>query len=147
MSNFLFDLFSNFALLAIVLIVCHLCNRLIPGATLNGAYISVGLAAAALLLGAVLTFLVFADAQNRYDKFSAPAAFFARTIAYALAAIAALTWCYVGRLLRPTWTDTRSTLVPGGADEVQPGVLTAGPIATTRISIDRIFKSVIAEES
>jgi hypothetical protein len=101
MTNFLFDLVSNLALLAIVLFACHLCNRLIPGAALNGARIFVALASAALLLDAALTFLVFADAQNRYGKFSESGAFLERAGAYALAAIAALAWRYAVRRSRP----------------------------------------------
>jgi hypothetical protein len=66
MTNFLFDLFSNLALLAFVLAACHLGNRLIPGASLNGSHIFAALAWVALLLDAALTFLVFADSQNRY---------------------------------------------------------------------------------
>ena len=89
MANFLFNLVSNLALLAAVLIVCHLCNRLIPGATLNGPHVFVGLALAALLFDAALTFLVFADAQNRYGQFSTRAAFFQRAGAYGLAGLAA----------------------------------------------------------
>src|SRR5579872_4488293 len=78
MTNFLFDLVSNLVLLAIVLSACHLCNRLIPGAALNGAHVFVALISAALLLDAALTFLVFADAQSRYGTFSTPAAFVER---------------------------------------------------------------------
>ncbi|MFM0741339.1 hypothetical protein PQQ51_29235 [Paraburkholderia xenovorans] len=101
MTNFLFDLLSNLALLILVLILSHLCNRLIPGATFNGARIFIGLAATALLLDAALTFLVFADAQNRYGAFSAPVAFFERAGAYASASVAALLWRYAARRRRP----------------------------------------------
>jgi hypothetical protein len=105
MTNFLFDLLSNLALLAIVLIACHLFNRLAPGAALNGAHIFVALASTALLLDAALTFLVFADAQNRYGKFSTPAAFFQRASAYVLAAIAAFAWQYMTRRARAAKTN------------------------------------------
>ncbi|MBK5052439.1 hypothetical protein [Paraburkholderia domus] len=101
MTNFLFDLVSNLALLAIVLSACHLCNRLVPGAALNGAHIFVALASAALLFDAALTFLVFADAQSRYGKFSTSSAFLERAAAYALAAISALAWRYAARRTRP----------------------------------------------
>ena len=47
MTNFLFDLVSNLVLLAIVLSACRLCNRLVPGAALNGAHIFVALVSAA----------------------------------------------------------------------------------------------------
>lgn len=97
MSNFLFDLVSNLVLLVIVLGACHLCNRLVPGAVLNGAHIFVALVSAALIFDVALTFLVFADAQNRYGKFSMPTAFFERAGAYVLAAIAALVLRYMAR--------------------------------------------------
>ncbi|MEZ0602749.1 hypothetical protein ACAX43_11455 [Paraburkholderia sp. IW21] len=111
MTNFLFDLVSNLALLAIVLSASYLCNRFIPGAALNGAHIFVALALAALLLDAALTFLVFADAQTRYGQFSAPAAFFERAGAYGLAAIAALAWQYVAHRTRSSKARTGDTLV------------------------------------
>jgi hypothetical protein len=97
MTNFLFDLFSNLALLAMVLAACHLCNRLIPGASLNGSHIFAALASVALLLDAALTFLVFADSQNRYGQFSTSTAFFERGCAYLLAIIAAFTWRRLAR--------------------------------------------------
>lgn len=111
MSNFLFDLVSNLALLTIVLIACHLCNRLVPGAALNGAHIFVALASAALLLDAALTFLVFADAQSRYGKFSTSSAFFERACAYGLAAIAALAWGYAARRTRHAKANNENSLV------------------------------------
>ncbi|MFM0733279.1 hypothetical protein PQQ52_22650 [Paraburkholderia sediminicola] len=111
MSNFLFDLVSNLALLTIVLIACHLCNRLVPGAALNGAHIFVALVSAALLLDAALTFLVFADAQSRYGKFGASSAFFERTGAYVLAATAALAWRYAARRTRPAKSHNANTLI------------------------------------
>ncbi|HYS66516.1 MAG TPA: hypothetical protein VEN30_22255 [Paraburkholderia sp.] len=104
MANFLFNLVSNLALLATVLIVCHLCNRLIPGLALNGSHIFAALALAALLLDAALTFLVFADAQNRYGQFSTPSAFFQRASAYGLAVVAAFGWRYLSRRPRPAKT-------------------------------------------
>ncbi|WP_144110149.1 hypothetical protein [Paraburkholderia sp. BCC1886] len=105
MTHFLFDLVSNLVLLAVVLTLCAmynwLCNRLrnqpIPGTTLDGALIFVALALAALLLDAALTFLVFADAQNRYGQFASPAAFYERAAAYALAAFVALGWRAISR--------------------------------------------------
>ena len=110
MTNFLFDLVANLALLAIVLFACYLCNRLVPGATLNGAHIFVALASAALVLDAALTFLVFADAQNRYGKFSESSAFFERASTYVLAAIAALAWRDATRRTRAA-EPNNSTLV------------------------------------
>jgi hypothetical protein len=110
MTNFLFDLVSNLVLLAIVLSACHLCNRLVPSAALNGAHVFVVLVSAALLLDAALTFLVFADAQSRYGRFSTPTAFFERAGAYALAAITALASRYVTRRARTVKTN-HDTLV------------------------------------
>ena len=102
MTNFLFDLVSNLALLAIVLIACHVCNRLTPGAALNGSHVFAALALAAALLDAALTFLVFADARTRYGQFSTSSAFLARSAAYAIAIIVALTWRSVVRRNRST---------------------------------------------
>ena len=92
MTNFLFDLFSNLALLAFVLAACHLCNRLMPGASLNGPHVFTVLVLIALLFDTALTFLVFADSQSRYGQFSTPTAFFERACAYLLAIIAAFAW-------------------------------------------------------
>jgi hypothetical protein len=92
MINFLFDLLSNLALLIVVLAACHLCNRLVPGASLHGSHIFTALASVALLFDTALTFLVFADSQNRYGQFSTSTAFFERGCAYLLAIVAALMW-------------------------------------------------------
>jgi len=97
MTNFLFDLVSNFALLAIVVIACHVCNRLIPGVALNGPRVFAALACAAVLLDAALTFLVFADARTRYGQFSTPSAFVVRSAAYALTVVVAFAWNSVRR--------------------------------------------------
>jgi hypothetical protein len=72
-SNFLFDLATNLAILAALLIACHLCNLARPDFALNGGYTYLLLAATALVFDATLTFCVFADAPIRYGKFSAPA--------------------------------------------------------------------------
>ncbi|WP_347880811.1 MULTISPECIES: hypothetical protein [Burkholderiaceae] len=111
MSNFLFGILSNFALLAIVLIACRAYNRLTPGAALNGARVFVALELAALLLDTVLTFLVFADAPNRYAPFCTPTAFFKRVGAYGLAVLAAFAWHYVACRTRPRRTRAGKTLV------------------------------------
>ncbi|MFL9867303.1 hypothetical protein PQR67_24270 [Paraburkholderia fungorum] len=111
MTNFLFDLVSNLALLAIVLSACRLGNRLVPGAALNGAHIFVALASTALLLDAALTFLVFADAQSRYGQFSTSSAFFERGGAYAVAAIAALAWQYAARRVRHAKSNNNALVI------------------------------------
>lgn len=99
MTNFLFDLLSNLALLAFVLTVCHLCNRHLPGASLRGAHIFAALACIAFLLDAALTFLVFADSQNRYGHISTSAAFCERGFAYWLAIAVALASRRIARRL------------------------------------------------
>ncbi|AFT84590.1 hypothetical protein [Paraburkholderia phenoliruptrix] len=111
MTNFLFDLVSNLALLAIVLVACQLCNRLIPGVVLNGSRVFAALALTAVLLDAALTFLVFADARTRYGQFSTPSAFWVRSAAYALAIVAAFAWQGVSRRHRPAKPAPGKTLV------------------------------------
>ena len=111
MTNFLLDFVSNLALLAIVLIVCGICNRLMPGAALNGSHVFVALACAAILLDAALTFLVFADARTRYGQFSTSAAFFTRSAAYGLAIIAAFAWRGFGRRKAPAQVEPSKPLV------------------------------------
>ncbi len=113
MTNFLFDLFSNLALLAFVLAACHLCNRLMPDASLslNGSRVFTVLASIAFLFDAVLTFLVFADSQNRYGQFSTPVAFFERACAYLLAIVAAFAWLHMTRRSGPTQASTGETVV------------------------------------
>ncbi|WP_121319256.1 hypothetical protein [Paraburkholderia sp. RAU2J] len=111
MANFLFDLVSNLALLAVVVIACEVYNRLTPGPAINGAHVFAALALAALLLDAALTFLVFADAQNRYGQFSTPAAFSFRAAAYVIAIVIAFAWHHVTRRKRAAITTTDKTLV------------------------------------
>lgn len=111
MTNFLFDLASNLALLAIVLVACNGCNRLIPGAAIDGSRVFSALALTAMLLDAALTFLVFADARTRYGQFSTPTAFFARSAAYALAIVAAVAWRSFGRRNRLARSTLGKTLV------------------------------------
>jgi hypothetical protein len=90
MSNFLFDLATNLAILATLLIACHLCNLARPDLALNGGYTYILLAATALVFGATLTFCVFADAPSRYGKFSTPDAFVERACAYSVVCALAL---------------------------------------------------------
>jgi len=97
MNNFVFDLATNLAILAALLIACHLCNLARPDLALNGGYTYLLLAATALVFDATLTFCVFADAPSRYGKFSAPDAFVERACAYTLACALAL---YCARRLR-----------------------------------------------
>lgn len=111
MANFMFDLVSNLALLAIVVIACRLYNRFTPGPAINGAHVFAALILVALLLDAALTFLVFADAQNRYGKFSTPSAFCTRAAAYVLALVAAFAWHRVARRKRAAKNRADATLV------------------------------------
>ncbi|SIT42737.1 conserved membrane hypothetical protein [Paraburkholderia ribeironis] len=111
MANFLFDLVSNFALFVIVLIACGLHNRFSSGPALNGLPVFTALALSALALDAALTFLVFADARNRYSQFSAPAAFLQRAGAYVLAIVAAFAWHYVAHRKRPAKASADETVV------------------------------------
>jgi len=111
MTNFLFDLFSNLALLGFVLAACRLCNRRIPGAPLNGSHIFAALACIAFVLDAALTFLVFADSQNRYGHLSTSMAFFERACAYWLAIIAALAWRRAARRSRHAKVSSSEPLV------------------------------------
>jgi hypothetical protein len=90
MSNFLFDLATNLAILAMLLIACHLCNLAWPDLSLNGGYTYLVLALTALVFDATLTFCVFADAPSRYGKFSSPSAFVERACAYTLTCALAL---------------------------------------------------------
>src|SRR6185437_2145402 len=111
MSNFLFDVVSNLALLAAALLVCGLYNRLTAGPAVNGAYVFAALAIAALALDAALTFLVFADAQNRYGQFSKPVAFCQRAAAYLFSIVAGFAWQSIARRKRATRTRADKALV------------------------------------
>jgi hypothetical protein len=97
MNNLLFDLAINLAILTTLLIACHLCNLVRPDLELNGGYVFAILAATAMLFDAALTFLVFADAQNHYGKFSSPSDFVQRASACALVCAIAI---YVARRAR-----------------------------------------------
>jgi hypothetical protein len=85
MLNFLLGLFWNLALLAVVLGMCCALNYLAPHAALDSYRVIVLIAlmaACTLAFDAALTFLVFADAQQRYGQFSTGAAFAGRALAY-----------------------------------------------------------------
>jgi len=97
MSNFLFDLATNLAILATLLIACHLCNLARPDLVLDGGYAYLVLAITALVFDAILTFCVFADAPSRYGKFGSSSAFMDRACAYALTCVLAL---YCARRMR-----------------------------------------------
>ncbi len=111
MTHFLFDILSNLALLAVVLIACHLLNHLIPGTALDGRHVFTALMIAALLFDAALTFLVFADARHRYGEFSTPGAFLERASAYGFATLAAFAWRFVARRLHVGKVRSRKVLV------------------------------------
>ncbi|HEY4296409.1 MAG TPA: hypothetical protein VGM85_08045 [Paraburkholderia sp.] len=111
MANFLFDFVSNLALLALVLLVCGLYNRFTPGPAINGAHVFAALALAAFVFDAALSFLVFADAKNRYGQFSTPTAFFGRAGAYGLAIVAAFAWHHTARRKRAAQVRADKALV------------------------------------
>ncbi|MBN3804383.1 hypothetical protein GXB81_15185 [Paraburkholderia sp. Ac-20336] len=111
MTHFLLDILVNLALLAGVSLACGLYNRLGAGATLSGPRVFAALAAIALVLDIVLTFVVFADAQSRYGQFSRTATFFQRSGAYVLAIMVAFAWHYVARRRRSTKLDACKTIV------------------------------------
>ncbi|WP_231949992.1 hypothetical protein [Paraburkholderia caribensis] len=85
MVNFLLDLISNLIILAALLTACCVINWMRPDAKVDGYLVFVVFVAIALLFDAALTFLVFADSQARYGKFSTMQAFIPRLAAYATA--------------------------------------------------------------
>ncbi|BFG74492.1 hypothetical protein PTKU46_25250 [Paraburkholderia terrae] len=85
MINFLLDLISNLIILAVLLTACCVINWMRPDAKPNGYLVFVVFVAIALLFDAALTFLVFADSQARYGKFSTVQAFIPRLAAYVTA--------------------------------------------------------------
>jgi hypothetical protein len=85
MINFLLDLISNLIILAMLLTACCVINWMRPDAKANGYRVFVVLVAIALLFDGALTFLVFADSQARYGKFSTVQAFIPRLAAYVTA--------------------------------------------------------------
>jgi hypothetical protein len=111
MTSFLFDLFANLALLAVVSMACGLYNRFGSGAALSGPAIFIVLALAAFVLDGLLTFVVFADAQSRYGQFARLTAFFQRASAYALAILLAFSWHRVTSRRRAAKIDADKTLV------------------------------------
>jgi hypothetical protein len=82
MINFLLDLISNLAILAVLLAACCVVNRIKPHVHANGYLLFIAFATIALLFDAALTFLVFADSMTRYGKFSTTDAFVTRVAAY-----------------------------------------------------------------
>ncbi|WP_346779250.1 hypothetical protein [Burkholderia sp. Ac-20365] len=83
MINFLLDLISNLVILAALLAACCAINWMRPDdAKVNGYRVFVVFVAIALIFDAALTFLVFADSQARYGKFSTTDAFVPRMAAY-----------------------------------------------------------------
>ncbi|MFP4889725.1 hypothetical protein [Paraburkholderia sp. EG304] len=111
MTNFLFDLLSNLALLAIVSMACRLYNRFGLGATLSGPVIFIVLALVACVLDGLLTFVVFADAQSRYGQFVRPTLFLQRAGAYALAIVIAFSWHRMSTRKRAVKSDQDNAVV------------------------------------
>lgn len=110
MINFLLDLISNLVILAVVLAFCCVLQLMRPDVRLNGYHVFVGLVVPALLFDAILTFLIFADAQNRYGTFSTGRAFSQRAAAYSIACLIALYFARLRmrRVSRPA--DTRAVV-------------------------------------
>ncbi len=92
MTNFLFDLASNLALLAMVLVACHLCNRSDTGRCAKRFARSLPRSCSPRCCSTRPSPFVFADARTRYGQFSTSTAFFTRSAAYALAVVAAFVW-------------------------------------------------------
>jgi chromate transport protein ChrA len=111
MTNFLFDLLSNLALLAIVSMACHLYNRFGAGAPLSGPVIFIMLALIACVLDGLLTFLVFAEAQSRYGQFAETTSFLQRAGAYALAIVIAFSWHRMAERRRAAKSDADQAVV------------------------------------
>ncbi|NML30733.1 hypothetical protein [Paraburkholderia antibiotica] len=111
MTNFLFDLLSNLALLAIISIACHLYNRFGSGVVLSGPAIFIVLALIACVLDGLLTFVVFADAQDRYGQFTRTGAFMQRAGAYALAIVIAFSWHRATSRRRAAKRNARNAVV------------------------------------
>ncbi|KXU90834.1 hypothetical protein CI15_02700 [Paraburkholderia monticola] len=111
MTNFLFDLLSNLALLAIVSMACRLYNRFGSGAVLSGPAIFIVLALIACVLDGLLTFLVFADAQSRYGQFAKPTSFLQRAGAYALSIVVAFSWHRMSGRRRVAKSDADEAVV------------------------------------
>ncbi|GAB2908465.1 hypothetical protein GCM10027093_53140 [Paraburkholderia jirisanensis] len=112
MLNFLLGLFWSLALLAVVLCICCALNYLAPHAALDGcrvfALIAL-MAACTLAFDSVLTFVVFADAQQRYGRFSTGDAFAGRALAYAsvgAGALCAARWLAAKRKARSQDVDS-----------------------------------------
>jgi hypothetical protein len=90
MLNFLLGLVWNLALLAVALCACCALNWLIASVAIDACRLFALVTACALAFDAALTFLVFADAQPRYGRFSTTDAFAERALAYLVACAAAL---------------------------------------------------------
>jgi hypothetical protein len=111
MTNFLFDLLSNLALLVIVSMVCRLHSRFGSGAALSGPAIFIVLALIACVLDGLLTFLVFVDAQSRYGQFARATSFLQRAGAYALAIVIAFSWYRMSGRRRAAKSGADKTVV------------------------------------
>lgn len=111
MTNFLFDLLLNLALLAIVSMACRLYNRFGSGAALSGPAIFIVLALIACVFDGSLTFLVFADAQSHYGQFARPTSFLQRVGAYALAIVIAFSWHRMSGRRRAPGSDPDKAVV------------------------------------
>jgi hypothetical protein len=96
----LFHLLWIFTLLAVVLAVCCVVNWIWPDESLDVLRVFVAVAFFALIFDAALTFLVFADSQQRYGTFSSTVAFARRACAYGIAATAGFCFARLRRQRR-----------------------------------------------
>lgn len=90
MHNFVCCLLSNLVLLAVVRMACWFIRAMRPDLTPHATRLFIGMMAILCAFDAALTFLVFADAGGPWAIYHPVSAFFARTVAYALAAAVAL---------------------------------------------------------
>ena len=97
MSTFVCCLLSNLALLAAVHLACGCVRAMHPDLRVRGTRVFIGLIVLAFMFDAALTFLVFADAGGPWRNQKPAETFFARTVAYLLAAVLAIVLARVGR--------------------------------------------------
>ncbi len=90
MHNFVCCLLSNLVLLAVVRLACWFIRAMRPDLRPHATRIFVGMMAILCVFDAALTFLVFAEAGGPWTIYHPVSAFFARTVAYALAVAVAL---------------------------------------------------------
>lgn len=109
MDIFVCCLLSNLALLAAVQLACAFTRAMRPDLNVRGTRVFLGVIALAFLFDAALTFLVFADARGPWRAYHPADTFFARAVAYLLAAALA---AVLARIAKQRGAR-RSTTAPG----------------------------------